>query len=102
MPAFTMTMSIVGTFRCSMVMGLIVAWLDEGVADMTRHRLAGAVIAAFLDPTPKAGDGGLLGVERDRRGLRDRVGVDFEHARAVAKDALDDRLLAGVLQLTDV
>ena len=100
--AVAVTMGVLGPLRRGRVVGLVATLLREGVADMPRHRLAGAVIAALLDPLPQPGDGRLLRVEGHRRGLRDRVGVDREHARPVAEDALDDRLLAGVVQPADV
>ena len=56
----------------------------ERVADVAGHRLAGAVVAALLDPAAQLLDRRLRRVEGDRRGLRDRVGVDRDHARAGA------------------
>ena len=69
------------------------AGLDERVADVAGDRLAGAVIAALLDPAAQLLDRRLRGVEGHRRGLRDRVGLDGEHARPVPEHLLDDRLL---------
>ena len=69
---------------------------------MSRHRLPGAVIAAVLYPVTQAGDGRLRRVERHARGLRDRVGVDLEHAGTVGEHALHHRLLARVVQPTDM
>ena len=78
------------------------AGLGHRVADVARDRLAGAVIAALLHPSAQMLDRGLRGVEGHRRGLRNRVGVDGEHARPVAQRVLDDRLLGGVVQAADV
>jgi hypothetical protein len=53
----------------------------ERIADVTRHRSAGAVVAALLDPAAQLLDRRRVGVELDRGRLRDRVCVDFEHTR---------------------
>jgi hypothetical protein len=66
------------------------------------HRLAGAVIAALLDPTAQLLDRRRGRIEGQRGGLRNRVGVDAQHARPVPEDLLDDCLLRRVVQTPDV
>ena len=79
-----------------------VVGLDERVADVAGRRLAGAVVAAVLDPAAQLLDRRRGRVERDRGGLRDGIGLDGEHARPVAEHLLDDRLLGRVVQAADV
>ena len=67
--------------------------LRHRVAHVAGHRLAGAVVAALLDPAGQVGDGRVRGVEGDGCGLRDGVRVDGEYARAAAERMLDHHLL---------
>jgi hypothetical protein len=52
--------------------------LFHGV-DVLRHRLAGTVVAALLDPAAELGGIRAGGVEDDVGGLRHRVGLDCQH-----------------------
>ena len=101
--AVPVPMGVVGALHRGVVVGRVLgAGLGHRVADVAGDRLAGAVIAALLHPSAQVLDRGLRGVEGHRRGLRNRVGVDGEHARPVAQRVLDDRLLGGVVQAADV
>jgi hypothetical protein len=72
------------------------------VANVTRHRLPGAVEAALLDPLPERLDGRPSWVECDRRGLTRRVCLDPEYTSSPAQDMLDDGLLGSKVQPPDV
>jgi hypothetical protein len=63
---------------------------------------AGAVEAALLDPVGELVDRRLAGVEGDGRSLGDRVRLDREYSAAAAEHALDDLLLARVVEIADV
>src|SRR6266516_5958633 len=103
MATMTVAVGLIGTLDRGVVMRRR-EWLSrrERIADMPRHRAAGAVVAAFLDPAAELLDRGDRRVEDDRGRLRDRVRLDREHARLRAELALDDRLLRGVVEPADM
>ena len=72
------------------------------IADVARHRAPGAVVAAVLDPARELLQRSHRGVVGHGGGLRRGVRVDRQHARPAPEDALDDRLLAGVVEAADV
>jgi len=90
------------TVRVLGALGRLGSPLSERVADMPRHRAAGAVEAAVFDPLPELGDRGALGVVLHRCRLRDRVRGDRENARPTREHTLDDSLLGGVVEVSDV
>ena len=105
MTAVPVAVCLVGALRRSMVMRHPVVprvRFGHRVADVAGYRLAGAVVAALLDPALKVCDRGVRRVEGDRGGLGDGIGLDREHARPTAQDLLDDRLLTGVKRAADV
>jgi hypothetical protein len=60
------------------------------------------VVAALLDPAGELLDVRSVRVEGDGGGLGDGVGLDGDNARPVCEHALDDRLLARVVEAADV
>ena len=70
-----------------------VAVVLHRVADVTRHRPAGAVVAALLDPAAQLFERGDRVVELDGCRLGDRVRVHPADAGACAEASLDDLLL---------
>ena len=55
--------------------------LGHRIADVTGDRPAGAMLAALLHPDAQLRDRGPGGLEGHRRGLRDGIGIDGQHAR---------------------
>jgi hypothetical protein len=53
--------------------------LLHGIADVSWHRLAGAVVAAVDHSLAKRGDAGRAWVVADRRRLCYRIYLDLEH-----------------------
>ena len=54
-------------------------WLDQRVADVLGHGLAGAVVATVANPAGQLRHRGAIRVVVDRRRLRNRIGVDGQH-----------------------
>ncbi len=103
MTAVAVAVGLLGACGGGVIVGRrVMAFVCERVADVTGHRTAGAVEAALLDPLAERFDRRRGRVILDRRRLRDRIGVDGDDAGAVFEHALDDRLLRGVVQATDV
>jgi hypothetical protein len=75
---------------------------DQRVTQVAGHGLAGAVVAALLDPFPQRRQARLARIEGHRGRLRDRIRLHPGDARAVRQHALDDALLARVMQAADV
>jgi hypothetical protein len=101
MTAVTLPVGLVGALDGRGVMRPLEP-LGERVADVSRHRLAGTVISALLNPRSQRPDRCLRRVEAHRRGLRDRISVNCQDAQPVAEHALHHSLLRGVLEAADV
>src|SRR5664279_1728399 len=72
--------------------------LVGGGAHVCRDGLAGAVVAAFTDPTLQVVEGRACRVESDRRGLGEHVGFDIDHARTGRQGVFDTAGGGGPLQ----
>ena len=72
------------------------------VADVGGHRLAPAVVAAFLDCTPQLRDRCLGRVVADHGRLSDGVRLDSVHSRMACKHRLDHRFLRSAQHRTNV
>ena len=72
----------------------LLAGLLHRQADVLRHRPAGAVVAALLDPAAELCHVRTSGVVGDVGRLSDRIRLDCQHARPGAKCFLNHRVLA--------
>jgi hypothetical protein len=97
MTAVTMPVRLIRARRRLVVVGAVIGG-DQRIADMAGRRLTGAVVAARLDPSMQRLHARRVGVIDDRRGLRDRIGLDRNHTRTTGQHPFNHRLLRGVIQ----
>ena len=90
---------LLGALRGRVVMSGVPA---HRVADVTGHGLARAVHPALVDPAAQLLYRGRVGVERDVRRLRCRVGLDGDDPRPPPERVLDDGLLARAIHAAHV